>query len=69
VLFFIELDNRRVHLGGVIANPDGGWSPAGRNLLLALGEQGRHRRFLVRDHDAKFSAALTTCSAPRVPRC
>jgi putative transposase len=25
VLFFIELDNRRIHLGGVTANPDGGW--------------------------------------------
>ena len=25
-------------------------------------------RFLLRDRDAKFSAASTTCSAPRAPR-
>jgi putative transposase len=25
VLFFIELDIRRVHLAGVTANPDGAW--------------------------------------------
>jgi putative transposase len=59
VLFFIELDNRRVHLGGVTANPDGGCvTQQARNLLLALGEQGRQLRFLVRDHDAKFSRSF-----------
>jgi putative transposase len=29
-----------------------------RNLLLALGEQGRQLRFLVRDRDAKFSRSF-----------
>jgi putative transposase len=47
VLFFIELDSRRVHLTGVTANPDG------RNLLV-LGERGRQMRFLIHDRDAKF---------------
>jgi transposase len=28
VLFFIELDTRHLHLGGVTANPDGAWSPS-----------------------------------------
>jgi putative transposase len=55
-LFFIELDSRRVHLGGVTANPDGGWvTQQARNLLLVLNERGRQLRFLVRDHDAKFT--------------
>jgi hypothetical protein len=59
VLFFIELDTRRVHLAGVTANPDGGWvTQQARNLLLALGGQGRQLCFLVRDHDAKFSRSF-----------
>jgi putative transposase len=56
VLFFIELDTRRVHLAGVTAKPDGGWvTQQARNLLLVLGEQGRRACFLLRDRDAKFS--------------
>jgi putative transposase len=59
VLFFIELDTRRVHLGGVTANPGGGWvAQQARNLLLALGEQGRRVRFLLHDRDAKFSRSF-----------
>jgi putative transposase len=59
VLFFIELDTRRVHLAGVAANPDGQWvTQQARNLLLVLGEQGRRLRFLVRDRDAKFSRSF-----------
>ena len=59
VLFFIELDTRRVHLTGVTANPDGRWvTQQARYLLLVLGERGRHVRFLVRDHDAKFSRSF-----------
>jgi putative transposase len=55
VLFFIELDTRHVHLGGVTANPDGAWvTQQARNLLLRLGERGRRVRFLLHDRDAKF---------------
>jgi putative transposase len=69
VLFFIELDTRRVHLAGVTANPNGAWvTQQARNLLLVLGEQGRRVQFLLRDRDAKFYRASTTCSARRAPR-
>ncbi|HEV8648935.1 MAG TPA: integrase core domain-containing protein, partial [Actinomycetes bacterium] len=55
VLFFIELDTRRVHLGGVTANPDSTWvTQQARNLLLGLGERGRQVQFLLHDRDAKF---------------
>ena len=56
VLFFIELDTRRVYLAGVTANPNGRWvTQQARNLLLVQGEQGRQVRFVLRDHDTKFS--------------
>jgi len=59
VLFFIELDTRRVHLAGVTANPDGGWvTQQARNLLLVLEERGRRVRFLLRDRDAKFTRSF-----------
>jgi len=59
VLFFIELDTRRVHLAGVTANPDGAWvTQQARNLLLALDEQSLRMRFLLRDRDTKFTRAF-----------
>jgi hypothetical protein len=59
VLFFIELDTRRVHLAGVTANPDGQWvTQQARNLLLVLAEQGRRARLVLHDRDAKFSRSF-----------
>jgi putative transposase len=56
VLFFIELDTRRVHVGGVTAHPGGAWvTQQARNLLLVLSERGQQVRFLLHDRDAKFS--------------
>ncbi len=57
VLFFIELQTRRVHLAGVTTNPDGSWvTQQARNLSLAgaLGDV----RLLIRDRDTKFVAGL-----------
>ncbi len=59
VLFFIELDTRRVCLAGVTAHPDGAWvAQQARNLLLMLGDRGRRLRFLLRDRDTKFTRAF-----------
>jgi putative transposase len=59
VLFFIELDTRQVHLAGVTATPNRLWvTQQARNLLLVLGERGRHLRFVLRDRDAKFSRSF-----------
>ena len=45
-----------MQLAGVTAHPDSAWvTQQARNLLLVLGERGRPVRFLLRDHDAKFS--------------
>ncbi len=56
ILFFIELQTRRVHLAGVTTNPDGAWvTQQARNLLMRLDDQGAQARFLVRDRDGKFT--------------
>jgi putative transposase len=58
VLFFIQLDTRRVHLAGVTANPSGAWvAQQARNLLGALDEEAG-LRFLLRDRESKFTRAL-----------
>jgi putative transposase len=58
VLVFIEHGTRRMHLGGVTANPTGQWTTQqARNLCLTLGERfedikcehiGKHDRHLSR---------------------
>ena len=59
VLFFIELDTRRVYVTGVTANPIGAWVvQQARNLTMVLAERARPVRFLVRDRDAKFTASF-----------
>jgi putative transposase len=48
VLFFVEVDRRRVHLAGVTAGPSGGWvTQAARNLLMDLGERADCFRFVI----------------------
>jgi transposase InsO family protein len=59
VLFFIEIDTRRVYMTGITANPVGEWVvQQARNLSFVLAERARPVRFLVRDRDAKFSPSF-----------
>ncbi len=56
VLFFIELDTRRVHLAGITTNPTGVWTTqAARNLMMSY---ERRIRFLIRDGAGQFVAAF-----------
>jgi putative transposase len=56
VLFFIELQSRRVHLAGVTARLDSAWvSQQARNLIMRLADESVRLRFLIRDRDSKFT--------------
>jgi transposase InsO family protein len=56
VLFFIELDRRRVLLAGITTNPTGAWTTqAARNFVM---HYDRAIRFLIRDGAAQFIGAL-----------
>jgi putative transposase len=59
VLFFIQLSTRRVIVAGVTANPDSVWvTQQARNAAMGLGDRGVSVRFLLRDHDAKFTRSF-----------
>jgi putative transposase len=61
VLFFIELDTRRVRLAGITKHPTGAWTTQqARNIVEGFGGT---RRFLIRDRDTMFEAAFDTIFA------
>jgi putative transposase len=59
VLFFIEIDTRRVYLCGVTSNPVGEWvTQQARNLSSDLTGRSRAAKVLIRDRDTKFTASF-----------
>ena len=63
VLVFIEHGARRMHLGGVTANPTGDWTvQQARNLALSFalsfGERFEDVKFLIRDRGPNFTASF-----------
>jgi hypothetical protein len=56
VLFFIELDTRRVCLAGITAHPAGDWVvQQARNLTAHLADTSATAKFVIRDRDTKFT--------------
>ena len=59
VLFFIQVGSRRVHLAGCTAHPDGNWvTQQARQVAWTLAECEQPVRFLIRDHDRKFTSSF-----------
>jgi putative transposase len=59
VLVFIEHGTRRMHLGGVTANPTGEWTvQQARNLALTPGERFENFRSLIRDRGSNFTESF-----------
>jgi putative transposase len=69
VLLVTGHGTRRVHLAGITAHPAGEWVvQQGRNLLMNLDDHAGGVKFVIRDRDAKFTAAsgavLTAAGMP-----
>src|SRR4030095_16169583 len=56
VLFVIEVGSRRVYLAGCTAHPDAEWvMQQARQVAWTFAEREEPIRFLIRDHDRKFT--------------
>ena len=59
VLVLIEHGTRRMHIGGVTANPTGDWTvQQARNLAVTLDERFESIRFLIRDRGSNFTSSF-----------
>lgn len=79
VFFAMDVGTRTVHIPGVTTHPDASFAvQSARELLMRLGERAGDFRYLIRDRDAKYTAAFdavlatsgiqTLLSAPQSPR-
>jgi putative transposase len=61
VLFFIEIASRRVHLAGCTAQPDAEWvTRRARQIAWTFAARADPIRFVIRDHDRKFTTSFDT---------
>jgi putative transposase len=59
VLVFTGHGTRRMHLGGITANPTGEWTvQQARNLARTLGGRFKDIKFLLRDHGSNFTPSF-----------
>jgi len=71
-LFFIELASRRSHLAGCTRHPDAEWvTQQARQVAWRFADRAEPVRFLLRDHDGKFTPnfdAVFQAQATRIER-
>jgi transposase InsO family protein len=64
VLFFLEVQTRRVFVAGCTAHPTAAWvTQQARNVCWDLAEAGTRPTILLRDRDAKFVSTFDTVFA------
>jgi hypothetical protein len=61
VLFYIEHGTRQVYFAGCTAHPSGDWTTQqARQMTLELEERELPMKYLIRDHDTKFTQSFDT---------